>query len=257
MTNDDLVSLSIEFEELIRTQYAPEVQSVVRAILLSYGTDRPRPEVDRVRFDLLYLGKSDINRLQQLAVLAKQDPRDVMSQEYFRVEGQSYPHPWARRHLVNRDKAYPPKQSAAILTTAELFFRRQPSSSNKILDRLSTSSMPQPLPSLFLTFSSANQLLEFADQMQALAEGTDVLELSSSLQYRGSLHSPAHTDLHRTHVTEPETLVFKDNVLSWYGNAEYWTECSRRCVELGKTAGYQFLMHGTADQQVKVSLSPA
>jgi hypothetical protein len=257
MANDDLVSLSIELEELIRAQYAPEVQSVVQAILLSYGTDRSQQAVDRVRFDLLYLGNGDVSRLQQLAILAKQDARDVMSQEYFRIDGQTYPHPWARRHLVNRDKAYPPKQGAAILTTAKLIVRRQSSGSNKMLDRLSTSSKPHLLPSLFLTFSNANQLLELADQMQALAESSDVLDLSSSLQYRGCLHSPARTVLHRTHGTEAETLVFEDNLLSWYGNAEYWTECSRRCVDLGKTAGYQFLMHGTADQQVKVSFSPA
>jgi hypothetical protein len=170
MANDDLVSLSIELEELIRAQYAPEVQSVVQAILLSYGTDRSQQAVDRVRFDLLYLGNGDVSRLQQLAILAKQDARDVMSQEYFRIDGQTYPHPWARRHLVNRDKAYPPKQGAAILTTAKLIVRRQSSGSNKMLDRLSTSSKPHLLPSLFLTFSNANQLLELADQMQALAE---------------------------------------------------------------------------------------
>jgi hypothetical protein len=100
--------LSAELEQLLVQLYAPHDQAAVRALLLSYATTRyaasgPSEETDRIQFDLLHLGAGDAGKVRRLAEVATRDPRDVMSGEYFRKEGRSYPHAWARRHAVNRD----------------------------------------------------------------------------------------------------------------------------------------------------------
>lgn len=92
MANDEGVFLSSEIEELIRIHYAPQAQSAVRAILLSYAVAGRGPVTDRVQFDLLHLGAGDPDRVKRLADLAALDARDVMSQEYFWAGGKSYPH---------------------------------------------------------------------------------------------------------------------------------------------------------------------
>jgi hypothetical protein len=85
MGQDENASLSSELEELIRIHFDPQAQPAVRATLLSYAAARPGPVTDRVQFDLLHLSAGDADRLKRLTDLAAQDPRDVMSQEYFWV----------------------------------------------------------------------------------------------------------------------------------------------------------------------------
>jgi hypothetical protein len=103
MADEECDSLSAEFEELIRAHYPPGAQSAVRRTLMSYRAAKPGPGTDRVQYDLLLLGAGDAAKLKNLADLAAQDPRDIMQQEYFWVDGRSYPHTWARRHAVNRN----------------------------------------------------------------------------------------------------------------------------------------------------------
>lgn len=100
-------SLSDEMEDLISNYFDPQVQSAARAILLFYAATRPEPATERVLFDLVHLSAGNLDKLKHLAELATEDPRDIMSQEYFRVDGKYYPHPWARRHAVNRDSPEP------------------------------------------------------------------------------------------------------------------------------------------------------
>ena len=66
MANDEGVFLSSEIEELIRIHYAPQAQSAVRAILLSYAVAGRGPVTDRVQFDLLHLGAGDPDRVKRL-----------------------------------------------------------------------------------------------------------------------------------------------------------------------------------------------
>lgn len=101
----EVESLSAELQELMRRLYAPECKPEARAALLAYGADRRY--CDRVRFDMLYLGEGDVGRVRKLGETAKRDPRDVMTGEYFRRGGRSYPHAWARRHAVNREMPEP------------------------------------------------------------------------------------------------------------------------------------------------------
>ncbi len=72
-------------------------------MLLELVNDRFGPP-ERVRYDVLYLAAGDPGKVRAVVDLAKRDPRDVMSQEYFRRNGESYPHEWARIHPVNRDR---------------------------------------------------------------------------------------------------------------------------------------------------------
>jgi hypothetical protein len=248
MGQDEDASLSSELEELIRIHFDPQARPGVRATLLSYAAARPGPVTDRVQFDLLHLSAGDADRLKRLADLAAQDARDVMSQEYFAVAGRSYPHTWARRHAVNRNWDDPPKQNEAVLATAELFFRTQPSSAG---------SKPELLPSLILTFADEVQLLAFADQLLTLAESGVASDLSTVVKYRGG-SSTECTVLHCLRGDAPETLIHDGKVLSWDGNADYWIECRDKCLKLAETgSGFQeMIMRGTTDQQVRVSLQP-
>jgi hypothetical protein len=249
MEQDEDASLSSELEELIRTHFDPQAQSAVRATLLSYAAARPGPVTDRVQFDLLHLSAGDADRLKRLADLGAQDPRDVMSQEYFWVAGRSYPHTWARRHSVNRNWDEPPKRNDAVLATAELFFRRQPGGS--------AGSKPKLLPSLILTFADDVQLLAFADLLSTLVESGVALDLSTVVQYRGS-SSMECTVLHCLRGDAPETIIHDGKVLSWDGNADYWIECRGKCLKLAENgSGFQeMIVRATADQQVRLSLHP-
>jgi hypothetical protein len=239
MADDDLISLSSELEELIRTLYTPEAQSDVRDALLEYGAGRP--EADRVRFDLLHLGAGDVARVQQLAGLAQRDPRDVMKQEYFWSAGRSYPHPWARRHSVNRDIPEPPPPNPAMIAIARLF------RGGKTRPR-----------SLMLAFSDAGLLLAFAGHILTLAREGDVLDLSSVLEYRWDPKAPERTVLHSLRDGDTEALIYEGNELSWSGNAEYWKDCSIKLKQLGNSteASQMAMMRDTADQQVLIGFRP-
>jgi hypothetical protein len=150
---------------------------------------------------------------------------------------------------VNRNWDEPPKRSEALLATAELFFRRQPSGS--------AGSKPKLLPSLILTFADDVQLLAFADQLLTLVESGVALDLSTFVQYRGS-SSTERTVLHCLRGDAPETLIQEGKALSWDGNADYWIECRDKCLKLAENGrGFQeMIMRATADQQVRVSLHP-
>ena len=249
MADEERDSLSAEFEELIRIYYPLEAQSAVRTTLMSYGAAKPGPGTDRVRYDLLLLGAGDPARLNHLADLAARDSRDIMSQEYFWADGRSYPHPWARRHAVNRDWDHPPKHEKAALATAELFFRSQPSGSS--------GAKRQVLPSVFLTFSDRIPLLTFADRVFTFAQSDVALDLSDEIRYQG-MSTAKRTILRCPRTDLPETLIHDGEVLYWDGNADYWIECRQKCRKLAESGrGFQeMLPRGTADQQVRVSLSP-
>ncbi len=97
---EDSTRLSDELVQMIDERFMANERSAVREILLE-----PVPgmrEADRVRFDILHLANGDIARVRALMNVAKRDPRDVMAAEYYRENGRSIPHEWARRHPVNR-----------------------------------------------------------------------------------------------------------------------------------------------------------
>jgi hypothetical protein len=244
---DDAVSLSSELEELIRGLYAPQEQSSVRATLMSYAAANPGAVTDRVQFDLLHLGAGDAEQVKRLAGVAAQDPRDVMSGEYFWTAGRSYPHPWARRHPVNRDWVEPPKQNAEPLCTAELFFRWQPGGSS--------GAKPLKLPSLVLAFANDVSLMSFGNQVLKLTEHDRVIDLSSALQFQNRL-SPESTVLRCVRGGEPETLAYDGEVLTWSGDAEYWTACHFKCLRLAESGdGFRDMMTGRATgQRIRISL---
>lgn len=99
-------SLSAELEQMIQSGYPPAVHDAVRAALLDYA-ESLQWEVERVQFDVLYLGKGDLEKVRQLVEVAKRDPRDVCALEYYSWAGGWYPHRWARRHPDNRDDPDP------------------------------------------------------------------------------------------------------------------------------------------------------
>jgi len=93
--------ISPEIEEHLTALHRPEDYEAVRAMLLEYGALSYEPEVERVRFDILYLAAGDLVRVRSLVNLAKRDPRDVMKLEYFWESGISKPREWAMVQMVH------------------------------------------------------------------------------------------------------------------------------------------------------------
>jgi hypothetical protein len=262
MTDDRIASLSDDIEDSIGVYFAPEDRTAVRAELLSYteGVRRQAEafkwsdaDLDRVRFDLLYLASRDVGRLKRLVELAIRDFRDIVCMESFWVAGRLYPHEWARRHEVNGNSDRPPKLNQAIIATAELILRARP--------RELRIGRRQPLPSLNLNFSERSQLIDFANRMKSLPMPDAALDLSGDLRYVGSSvlvhHSPESTLLLCLSVGEPERLTHDGKVLSWEGDADYWTECHCKCIQLAESGdGYQDMSMGESGiQRVRVSLN--
>jgi hypothetical protein len=98
----DSLPISPAIEEQLAALHRPEDREAVRAMLLEYGELSFQREVERVRFDILHLAAGDLARVRSLINVAKRDPRDVMSSEYFWEDGISKPREWALVHEVNR-----------------------------------------------------------------------------------------------------------------------------------------------------------
>ena len=96
------VPLSTETEQQIASLHRMEDYDAVRAMLLEVGTKTGQSVVERVRFDILHLAAGDPACVRSLVDVAMQDPRDVMSLEYFHEDGISKPRDWAMVHEVNR-----------------------------------------------------------------------------------------------------------------------------------------------------------
>jgi hypothetical protein len=98
----DSLPISAEIEEQLVALHRPEDYEAVRAMLLEYGGLSFQREVERVRFDILYVAAGDLAKVRSLVNVAKRDSRDVMSNEYFREGGISKPREWALVHEVNQ-----------------------------------------------------------------------------------------------------------------------------------------------------------
>jgi hypothetical protein len=262
MTDGPASPLSEEIQEIVRSQYAPETQANVRAALLEYGVARWQFGVERLRFDVLYLARGDYARVRRLIDLAKSDPRDVMSQEYFWRAGRKYPHPWARRHEVNRDEPEAPELDREVIAVASVALpMQQRRGIQGLLGKALCKAVRRPralflaprLRALFLAFDDRNELEEFARRILTLAEDKKKLDLSSALEYRWDANAP-RTVLRRLRGKREETLKYGFGVVSWNGNGEYWRICSRRLMELAQSevATHLPLMRDTADRQVLI-----
>jgi hypothetical protein len=264
MANDGVVALSDQIKDVIRFYFISEDYSAAQAQLLYYADAVRRqawlshwPDaVERVQFDLLYLASRDVDRLKHLVELAIRDSRDIMAGEYFWVAGRSYPHEWARRHEVNKNSDKPPKLNEAIIATAELILRAKPREPAKTSEERIRRGLPQKLPSFNLNFSENSQLIDFGNRLKTLAMPDEILDLSVDLRYLGR-HSPASTILRCLSDGEPEALNHDGKVLSWNGDADYWSECHFKCIELAKNlnGNQDMRMGGNANQRVRVSLN--
>lgn len=261
MTDGPVVPLSEEIEGLIRAQYAPDTQAMIRAALLQYGVARWEQGADRVRFDVLHLAGGDCARVRELIDLAKSDFRDVMTQEYFWRAGHEYPHAWARRHEVNRDRPEAPEPDPSVIALASvaLPMRKQRGIQGlvgkvlfKITHKRGLMLRPQ-LRALFLGFANRAELEEFAGRILTLGEDKKSLDLSSALEYRWNPRAP-RTILRSIRGRKGETLNYKFGVVSWSGDREYWRACSRRVMELSRSevAAHLRMMQDKADRQVVV-----
>jgi len=247
---------------MVRTQYPPEIQAEVCAALLEFGTTRWNPAADRVRFDVLYLAAGDYARVRQLIDVAKRDPRDVMSREYFWRSGHSYPHAWARRHEVNRNSRVAPELGPEVIAVASVALRMQkrrgiPGVVGKALYKIARKPrslfLKPRLRALFLAFDNRDGLEEFAKRILTLGEGEKLLDLSPVLEYRWDRNGP-RTILRRLRGEKEETLKYAFGVVSWNGSREYWRVCSRRLMELAQSddATHLSMMGDTADRQVLI-----
>ncbi|MGD0741437.1 MAG: hypothetical protein ABR957_17745 [Terracidiphilus sp.] len=247
---------------MVRVQHPSETQTEVCAALLEYGVARWESGADRVRFDVLYLAAGDYARLRKLIDTAKRDPRDVMNQEYFWRAGHSYPHPWARRHEVNRDYPEAPKPDPAMIAVASVSLPMQKRTGvqgfvgralYKITEKPRALILRPHLRALFLAFANRYELEEFAKRILTLSEGTKKLDMSSALEYRWDPEAP-QTILRRLRGGKEETLRYEFGVVSWNGNREYWRMCSRRLMELAQSeiATHLSMMRDTADRQVLI-----
>lgn len=262
MTNNPAVPLSEEIQEIVRAQYAPQTRAEVCAALLEYGVERWQSGAERVRFDVLYLAAGEYARLRQLIDLAKSDPRDVMSQEYFWRAGHSYPHAWARRHDANLDYPKAPEPDPAVIAVASVALPMQKRRGiqglvGRALYRIAPKSramfLTPCLRALFLAFANREELEEFAIRLLTLGEGKKKLDLTPILEYRWDLKAP-RTILRRLRDEREETLRYAFGVVSWNGNREYWRTCSRRLMELPESGvpTHLSMMRDTADRQVLV-----
>jgi len=261
MTDGPVVPLSKEIEGLIRAQYASDTQATVCAALLQYGMARREQGVDRVRFDVLHLADGDCARVRKLIDLAKSDFRDVMSQEYFWRAGHKYPHAWARRHEVNRDRPEAPELDPSVIALASvaLTMRKQRGIQglvgevlSKITHKRGLLLKPQ-LRALFLGFANRAELEEFSRRILTLGEDRKSLDLSSALEYRWNPKAPP-TILRSIRGRKEETLIYKFGVVSWSGDCEYWRACSRRAMELAQSevAAHLRMMQDKAGRQVAI-----
>jgi len=262
MADGPAIPLSDEIREMVRAQYLPETQAEVCAALLEYGVARWESEADRVRFDVLYLAAGNYARVRQLIGLAKSDPRDVMSQEYFWRAGHTYPHAWARRHEMNHDRPEAPEPDPEVIAVASVALPVQKrrgiqglvgKALYKIARRPRALLLAPRLRALFLAFDNRDELEEFARRILTLSEDKRKLDLSPALEYRWNLKAP-RTILRRLSGDKEETLKYAFGVVSWNGNAEYWRTCSRRLMELAQSDGAAHLsmMRDTADRQVVI-----
>jgi hypothetical protein len=96
------IPISPETERQIASTFPPSDYDAVRDILLGYGIERWHREVERVRYDTLFLAEGDLAKARRLIDIAKSDYRDLLSAEYHRVQNKSVPHEWAMVHAVNR-----------------------------------------------------------------------------------------------------------------------------------------------------------
>lgn len=235
---------------------------MVCAALLQYGVARWEQEADRVRFDVLHLADGDCARVRKLIDLAKSDFRDVMSQEYFWRAGHKYPHAWARRHEVNRNRPEAPELDPAVIAVASVALPMQKRRGiqglvgralYRIAPRSRTLILTQPLRALILAFANREELEEFARRILTLAEDRKKLDVSPTLEYRWDAKAP-RTILRRLRGEKEETLKYAFGVVSWSGNREYWRTCSRRLMELaeGEVATHLEMMRDTADRQVLI-----
>jgi len=232
---------------MVRVQYQPDVQAEVCATLLEYGESRWQSQIDRVLFDALYLAEGDCARLRQLIDLASKDPRDLMSQEYFRRAGHLYPHSWARRHDPNRDLPQAPPIGPAVIAVA--LFQVRP-------ERKVGGSVRRPR-SLFLSFNCRENLADFADRVLTLAEHENRLDLSPLLEYRASAALP--TVAQRLLGEEPEALTYENGILSWNGNSGYWRACARQLAELAtsEVPAHLSMMCDSEEQRVLAGFRPS
>ena len=262
MANGPAIPLSDEIQEMVRAQYPPETQAEVCAALLEYGVARWESGADRVRFDVLHLAAGDYARVRRLIGLAKSDPRDVMSQEYFWRAGHTYPHSWARPHEVNHDRSEAPEPDPEVIAVASVALPMQKrrgiqglvgKALYKIARRPRALLLRRRLRALFLAFDNRDELEEFARRILTLGEGKKKLDLSSALEYRWDLKAP-RTILRRLSGDKEETLKYAFGVVSWNGNREYWRTCSRRLMELAQSevATHLSMMRDTADRQVLI-----
>jgi len=262
MTNDPAIPLSEEIQEIVRKQHAPEDQANVCAALLEYCLSRSQSGADRVRFDVLYLAAGDYARVRKLIDTAKRDPRDVMNQEYFWRAGHSYPHAWARRHEVNRNRPEAPELDPAVIAVASVALPMQKRRGiqglvgralYRIAPRSRTLILTQRLRALILAFANREELEEFARRILTLAEDRKKLDVSPTLEYRWDAKAP-RTILRRLRGEKEETLKYAFGVVSWSGNREYWRTCSRRLMELAESevATHLQMMRDTADRQVLI-----
>lgn len=227
--------------------------------MLEYGVSSWHREIDRVRFDVLYLAAGDAARVRLLIDAARQDFRDVMGGEYFWRAGHMYPHAWARRHDANRDQPEAPPPDPAVLAIARVSLIRprrrvvgEPGSSAANRD----ARWPR---SLLLAFSSGEKLADLAVRLMKLGDDRDLLDLSLCLEYRWDRNAPSRTVVRWLTGEDAETLTYEGGTLWWSGNGGYWCECSRRLTELadGEVAAHIALLRDTADQQVLIGYRPS
>jgi hypothetical protein len=248
MTDDDSSSLPAEVEELIQTLYAGEEQPRVRAAVLEYwsSASASRPDLERICFDVVYLGRGHSTDVQSLIEVAQRDPRDVMQHEYFSRAGKFYPYAWARRHSVNRNSPEPPPENLDLLAVAEADIRAATRNSDDGQPRM-----------LLLTFSEASRVEAAADKIFILSSGADSLDLSPLIEYLPwQFITPQRTLLRCRRDEDPPTLEYAENALSWTGSRGYWSECSQKLAQLGQNNVDTKIVFtfGTADQAVLVRL---
>lgn len=256
MAADNTFSLPAEIEELIQNLHAPAEQSEVRAALLKdcVSSSNTKAELERIWFDVLYLGKGDLTCVRNLIAEANRDPRDVMAKEYFPRAGKFYPHAWARRHPVNRDIPEPPPLNTGLLATTELTFHPP---SRDVREGPSKPFAQHTPRVLVFTFLDASKVEAAAERMSLLSNHGGTLDLSTSIE--DLLHqfiTPQQTLLHCLGDDDAQTLEYADNVLSWSGGCTYWNECSRKLIQLGRNneSARVSLMAFTTDQGVIAQL---